>query len=1036
MVRIHLCQIWYNPAYFDGESDLIEEPAPLLDITQTIGQLRRIESIESLLIEFRASYIKYITDKLCAIARWSQNRGANIIAFPEYSVPPEALPKLRDIAKQAGILIVAGTHRVRFTETSQDVYNSIGLDIHRLKNGSAVSPIIYPSGLVDISVKRCKSKWEPNLDVSSQTKDIHEVYLDSKKLRIAIAPCIDSLHMDILGAFWANKAKKPHIVICPSLSPTIDMFANVGEILASHETLFAFVNSAKFGGTAFNVPQAWQQYLPGIGCCSKSISSDSEAILEIDVNADSFFTKTGSVEVQPPCDKVKDFPIVYTSTQHWVDSYLELEKDIVELLDSSDSASAIEWVDGFLAEQKAPLSDEIVCKLKNLRHGQLVLFSGNIDAIKDALLVVFLTQELEDSRLLFAKRIKQSLDLVTTIIRSTTGADTGALINYLRVLKEIETDFGPQFIQESREKVTAPPIEERLAEFAYKPPESSLASFQDRGASFDQLREIIMRGSEKVLFITGMPGIGKTELVKALFLKVLTDWTPIWLTVAKGSSVSRITAEIGNTLGVTMDMDSLSTATSSVFRQKLTNLFGSFFSIERHALIIDDLRDLRQNVRDYNQLKALIEVAREPKRFKGSRLFLISSVATPPEWVKLAGVTRIHLRGLDDIYLRRVLEYQLRASGLVSGETVPDIPQQLLNTISGHPLAAKIAAETSRNVGITKLGDEQALGELTTNIIYELLPKIELSPEEKEVAETLSVFRLPIKNTDIATVVDDKTISRLASRAIVDFDGHLYSMHPIFQKFFQQQVPNGKETELHRTAASLYKRLNKEKELHGIRDINIVAELAHHLSLAGDFAELPKLQALVFEEFFPAARELYRQRRYDKALQLFMSLAECRPNDPAIWASIGRCYGRRGQWTDSDDAFKKAIDIASATKQPVWWIHRDWGQIRARFGFHTVAQTYLNKAKELGGRDDPSCMAADAYVKWRTDQREIARAEFEYLVQNHKYHGYTLKTYAMLLDELGETDYADTLKAQLEVMESEMIVPLPYDVEIESDIEE
>jgi len=135
MVRIHLCQIWYNPAYFDGESDLIEEPAPLLDITQTIGQLRRIESIESLLIEFRASYVKYITDKLCAIARWSQNRGADIIVFPEYSVPPEALPELRDITKQAGILIVAGTHRVRFTETSQDVYNSIGLDIHRLRNG-------------------------------------------------------------------------------------------------------------------------------------------------------------------------------------------------------------------------------------------------------------------------------------------------------------------------------------------------------------------------------------------------------------------------------------------------------------------------------------------------------------------------------------------------------------------------------------------------------------------------------------------------------------------------------------------------------------------------------------------------------------------------------------------------------------------------------------------------------------------------------------------------------------------------------------
>jgi len=42
----------------------------------------------------------------------------------------------------------------------------------------------------------------------------------------------------------------------------------------------------------------------------------------------------------------------------------------------------------------------------------------------------------------------------------------------------------------------------------------------------------------------------------------------------------------------------------------------------------------------------------------------------------------------------------------------------------------------------------------------------------------------------------------------------------------------------------------------------------------------------------------------------------------------------------------------------------------------------------------------------------------------------------MLLDELGETDYADKLKEQLKVIESEMIVPMPYDIDIESDIEE
>jgi hypothetical protein len=31
-IRIHLSQIWFNPAYYDSEFDLLEEPAPNIDI--------------------------------------------------------------------------------------------------------------------------------------------------------------------------------------------------------------------------------------------------------------------------------------------------------------------------------------------------------------------------------------------------------------------------------------------------------------------------------------------------------------------------------------------------------------------------------------------------------------------------------------------------------------------------------------------------------------------------------------------------------------------------------------------------------------------------------------------------------------------------------------------------------------------------------------------------------------------------------------------------------------------------------------------
>ena len=457
MVRIHLCQILYNPAYFDGNSDLLEEPAPSIDVTRTMGQLRQVKSIEGLLIESRASYVKHIIEKLCAIARWSQSRGAKILVFPEYSVPCEALPHLRDIAREAGILIVAGTHRVRFTETSKEIYGSIGLGIGTLRNGSAIAPIIHPdTGTVEISAKRYRSKWEPNLDVSLQTKDIYEVSLDNKLLRIGVATCIDALHVDKLGSLWTNKASKPHIVICPSLSPSVEQFTNVGKILADQETLFAFVNSAEFGGTAFNIPKEWEQYLPGIRTPSCDMLHRCEAILEIDVNAECFFFKKRSVETAPPCSSTRYFPIVYAATGKWMDRYSALEKQVLELLGSGDSGSTIERVDSFLSEKETLLPREVATKLRELRQGQLALFAGDVNAVRESLTLIVLPKEIDDTRLFFARRIQQVIGLITATLKSPTGEFTQSLINYLGALKSMQDVFSPAQLEQAAEKPKAP----------------------------------------------------------------------------------------------------------------------------------------------------------------------------------------------------------------------------------------------------------------------------------------------------------------------------------------------------------------------------------------------------------------------------------------------------------------------------------------------------------------------------------------------------------------------------------------------------
>ncbi len=482
-----------------------------------------------------------------------------------------------------------------------------------------------------------------------------------------------------------------------------------------------------------------------------------------------------------------------------------------------------------------------------------------------------------------------------------------------------------------------------------------------------------------------------------------------------------------------MDIDALSTSTQGVFISKISKLFNSFFETERNVIIVDDLRNLRQSNRDFNQLKTFIECAAQPKVFKGSRIILISSFASAPLWMKIAGVARIPVDKLEDKYLWRVLEYQLRNSGLVTGEIVPEIPQKLIDTIKGHPLAAKIAVEASRKIGLLALSKQSALNTLAIDITSVLLPMLSLSPEEEQLAQIVSIFRLPIRFDHIFLITRVEDINKLVEKGLIDFDGNSYSMHPILRTFISQKFQQIQQITAHKIAAGYYSKLHLENEAKRILDINLVAELAHHLSLAHEFADLDKYKNLVFDELYPAARELYLEHSYDKALELFLLLVECRPNDPYIWAYIGRCHGRRGQWTDCDHAFNQSLQAAKVTKQPNWWIYRDWGHIQARFNRWSEAQNHYKEAKKVGGSSDPSVTAAEAYVEWKTGNKPDAKIKFESVLKYHPEHRYTLSTYSSLLEQDGETTYADELRSRLFNIEQQMLIPQQYDIDSDSD---
>ena len=161
----------------------------------------------------------------------------------------------------------------------------------------------------------------------------------------------------------------------------------------------------------------------------------------------------------------------------------------------------------------------------------------------------------------------------------------------------------------------------------------------------------------------------------------------------------------------------------------------------------------------------------------------------------------------------------------------------------------------------------------------------------------------------------------------------------------------------------------------------IVAEYVYHLALSGDTHDLIGIIEPLTEELKLAAKQVYRQKRYDLALWIYQTLNELRADDLEVLAYIGRCFGRKQQWVDCKDAFSDAIAIAHTMGREYGWLYRDWGHILARYKKYDDAKEVLSKAEDINP-DDASITATNAYMAWQRGDYGEAEDLFEQVLEN------------------------------------------------------
>ena len=113
MVRIALVQFSYLPSYFEQERDYLSVEGYTSPLNVSLANCFPAEHLRILRKESRATYETTMREKISRIVRTAHSSRANLIVFPEYSIPLSALSICRTLAKELDCTIVAGSRPVK-----------------------------------------------------------------------------------------------------------------------------------------------------------------------------------------------------------------------------------------------------------------------------------------------------------------------------------------------------------------------------------------------------------------------------------------------------------------------------------------------------------------------------------------------------------------------------------------------------------------------------------------------------------------------------------------------------------------------------------------------------------------------------------------------------------------------------------------------------------------------------------------------------------------------------------------------------------
>lgn len=338
-LRVATVQLDAHVAFEKPNVQYLGEPLgePLLGrmIARLNADTPILGDLEQLQQHITTAYIRGFAPRIAAILWFCKHQKVDLVVFPEYTIPGQMLPTLRELAAETRCTIIAGTHLVTTDLLADPAYAACFITPPPVDH--AIAPVITPDALVKYQTKLWQTQWEPQLACGDQVMPFTYTTPDAQEVPFGVVICIDFLrHRDEAAAAYHDTwSRENRLLFVTSNTPddTPQRFqASALDLYQHFQMPVVYANIARHGGSGvFGYGRADGEPLEA-NTAMPPLPPGHEGVCIVELQVEATATKRPSSLLQVPPVRPVAYALILASSEE-----PELASATAALLAASDA---------------------------------------------------------------------------------------------------------------------------------------------------------------------------------------------------------------------------------------------------------------------------------------------------------------------------------------------------------------------------------------------------------------------------------------------------------------------------------------------------------------------------------------------------------------------------------------------------------------------------------------------------------------------------------------------------------------------------